>query len=377
MTRTLPTTPTHVGKQIIWIFLVGVWLQYVILSMMNVITLNQIESKYNSNTQVLGDCLIIILSSTRAYGLTWQSFKRHMLDVTNCDLALCVGTYHENTSNPFYTHAKYIWTWNETAIMQSNTNASFVQLWEKSFEQLQIMANITVDNEWKKLFDIEHKDLTWSAPLGPQSHAGSGGILLFFRQFLYLKLKQHDLVHKYKYFIHTRSDYKYDCDFEYYHMFKYAMETKNALNKSIWISSGQEYGGITDRNLMTTSEYILDTLDVLLNVFTNHSYFYQRIQHRSGPGKTINIEKMTKFHFESKRLWNKVHKYHQVMYLVRGNSTDTRFSKGKYHKKEELFVKYDGELAKATAYCMCFAKERDKWRCMPVHPLDVSGDLRG
>ncbi len=55
--------------------------------------------------------LVCILCETRAHELTWNPFRKYLLEPLQADLALCIGmpeNYHK--SNNFYQNAKFIWT---------------------------------------------------------------------------------------------------------------------------------------------------------------------------------------------------------------------------------------------------------------------------
>eukprot|EP01084_Bolivina_argentea_P133941 236354_1 len=166
-------------------------------------------------------CLIILLGQIRAFELTYTSFQKYMLNVTHCDYALYIGTFMENTSdyNPFYKNAKYIWIWNETQFSLSPSRNIF-----KSFDHL---MDLTISEKFTQLTENEKTEMkkVWTNGLlkllrirsnwiGPLAHQpGSGGVLIILRQLLYFKLKELKLLDEYKYFILTRSDYKYRCVF--------------------------------------------------------------------------------------------------------------------------------------------------------------------
>jgi len=58
--------------------------------------------------------LVIILSETRASELTFDIFKKNVLDELNADLCLCIGVKPDyDYNNPFYKLAKYKFTYNE------------------------------------------------------------------------------------------------------------------------------------------------------------------------------------------------------------------------------------------------------------------------
>lgn len=58
--------------------------------------------------------IVIILSETRASELTFNSFKKNVIDELNADLCVCIGVKpNYNYNNPFYNLAKYKFTYNE------------------------------------------------------------------------------------------------------------------------------------------------------------------------------------------------------------------------------------------------------------------------
>jgi hypothetical protein len=56
--------------------------------------------------------LVIILAETRASELTWKTFKKHVLNALNADLAVCVSDQSPK-DNPFMRAAKYTWLYPE------------------------------------------------------------------------------------------------------------------------------------------------------------------------------------------------------------------------------------------------------------------------
>ena len=58
--------------------------------------------------------LVIILSETRASELTFNNFKKNVIDVLDADLCLCIGVKKDyDYDNPFYTLAKYKFLYDE------------------------------------------------------------------------------------------------------------------------------------------------------------------------------------------------------------------------------------------------------------------------
>jgi len=58
--------------------------------------------------------LVIILSETRGHELTYESFKKNVIDELDADLCLCIGIKKEyDYNNPFFKLAKYHFLYNE------------------------------------------------------------------------------------------------------------------------------------------------------------------------------------------------------------------------------------------------------------------------
>ena len=58
--------------------------------------------------------LVIVLSETRASELTFDNFKKNVIDELNADLCVCIGVKPDyDYNNPFYKLAKYKFTYNE------------------------------------------------------------------------------------------------------------------------------------------------------------------------------------------------------------------------------------------------------------------------
>jgi hypothetical protein len=58
--------------------------------------------------------LVVILNQIRSHELTFDNFKKNVIDELNADLCLCIGVKPDyNYENPFYTTAKYKFLYNE------------------------------------------------------------------------------------------------------------------------------------------------------------------------------------------------------------------------------------------------------------------------
>ena len=113
--------------------------------------------------------LVIVLAETRAHEHTFQCFRENVLDVFSADLCLCVAeSEFEDTNNPFYQHAKYIWTCPEH------------EDWGNAFDKAQREQG--TEAPWRKLLAVGDQWLGGVKGVGQQP--GSAAILLFFRWFL-------------------------------------------------------------------------------------------------------------------------------------------------------------------------------------------------
>lgn len=69
---------------------------------------------HKQSPQNTSNVLVIVLGETRAYELTFDSFKKNLIDELNADLCLCIGVNSKyDYSNPFFKLAKYRFLYNE------------------------------------------------------------------------------------------------------------------------------------------------------------------------------------------------------------------------------------------------------------------------
>ena len=282
--------------------------------------------------------LIIILSETRAHELTFPGFKANFLEPLGADLALCVADNpREDQNNPFYMSADYIWTYPEP------------DDWADGFDW--IADNEGWHGDWRQLLKI--KDQWLGGIRDPiEGHPGSGGILLFFRYFLRKSLKESGALEQYDRFIITRSDYMHTIP----HL------PINLLSRDkIWIPRGEDYGGVTDRQIIANREDILSVLSIADDVFTKPDQLYERMhQHQHW-----NIEQFIKSQFDFYGLSKRVRRYPATMFAVRARDGHTSWAKGIYDDKLGYFVKYPKEYRR---YLLCskFVSERTGWNRLKI-----------
>ena len=261
--------------------------------------------------------LVIVLAETRAHEHTYDLFRSNLLDVYGADLCLCVGrNEREDTSNPFYLEAKYIWTYDEP------------EDWGDAFDHAQRAGGHSGD--WRQLLAI--KDQWLGGVRGVGAHPGSAGILLFFRWFLKASLLEHGVVNEYDRFVVTRSDFVHPVP----------QVPLAALDPDfIWIPDGEDYRGITDRHVVGSRRDILDVLSVADDVIADPDALHEQMQAQHEP--RWNLERYLAFSYERLGLAGRVRRYPYVMYAVRSPDGHTRWAKGSFSDQHGYFIKYQAE----------------------------------
>ena len=360
--------------------------------------------------------LVIVLSETRASELTFDSFKKNLIDELNADLCLCIGVKHDyNYNNPFYSLAKYKFTYNEpqdfgdafeyayNIISQNRSTYECLNdvnaLYGKLQNPKQSTKNITYygnndecltnindfnDNEivihtkdfpdksWKnQVYGIKNSN---NINLVSQENVITYKKPLYWREFL--KVKDQFLGGiKDKYNKHPGSAgiliffrwfllknlidndliNKYDRFIITRSDFIYQLphpKVEYMNDNCIWIPDCEHYGGYTDRHVVLSKNNIESYLNILNNlVLRSNEYFIKMKSHRNW-----NLEKLIKFHLEQNNVLHLVKEFPYVMYSVRNINGTTRWSQGNYSNKLGYYIKYQSEYDKSSNYKNEFEK---------------------
>jgi len=264
--------------------------------------------------------LVIIIAETRAHEFSYPSFKKNLLDNLDADLALCIAKNEwENTNNPYYKSAKYIWTYDEP------------EDWGSALDKAQQTEGWHGD--WRRLLQLDGILMGGVHDENGRTK-GSGSILLFFRWLLKQQLKSNGLDHDYDRFIITRSDYIYPVP----HFPLRMMDPDH-----IWIPDGEDYGGYTDRHIVASRKDVLSVLSVADPLLRNPEELYQRMCGQ----KEWNLERYIRFALVELGLDSKVRRFPFTMYAVRSADGRTSWSTGAYSKRYGYCIKYRDEHRKA------------------------------
>jgi hypothetical protein len=276
--------------------------------------------------------LVIVLSETRAYEHTFELFKKNLLNTLQADLCLCVANNpREVTDNPFYTEAKYIWSYDEP------------EDWGNAFDEAQATTGVLKD--WRKLLLI--KDQWLGGIRGEHEHPGSAGILLFFRWFLKKSILESGVLDHYDRFVITRSDFMHRIPH---------VPLGYLCSRFIWIPNGEDYGGYTDRHIVVNAEDLISVLSISDSIVEDPDELFSQMSFQS----QWNLEKFIKFSFARAGIVKKVRRYPYTMYSVRSIDGHTRWSEGKYASMYHYYIKYDDEY-KSYRLAAAFVKEVSDW----------------
>lgn len=268
--------------------------------------------------------LVIVLGQARADKLSWASFKKNVLEELDADLALCVGESSiNNNSNHYWANAKFKWEVPE------------YDDFGDGFDQIQLERYGTFTH-WRKILKVKNQ---WLGGIkGEGEHPGSGGLLIYFRAKLYDILEKENIISLYHRFVITRSDFIWEIPHP---------KVERLNPDFIWFPYGEFYGGLTDRHVVISQDYLSAYLDLIEPILQDTDKLMSKMLAHN-PKPNWNLEKYILFHLKSLNLAHKIRYLPYMMYSVRNYSTPTRWSQGVYDSDLDCFVKYPAEKIRAA-----------------------------
>lgn len=283
----------------------------------------------------MGKTLVIILSETRAFDLTYQSFEKNLLTPLDADLALCVSeSPTEDTSNPFYQKATYIWSYPE------------LENWSDALDYAQKSDSI-IGQDWRQLFALTGNFL---GGLNDDKGrvAGSGGISMFFRW--YLKrclLNEPGLLDRYSRYVLTRSDFMYLSPH---------FPVSNLEASHLWLPLGEDYHGYTDRHLIADRKTFLSAISLLDPILRTPGELFKEL---SGRQDYLSFEGYIGYAFQRSGLTSILRRYPYTMYAVRHPDGRTSWSQGTYNEALGYCIKYKPEYISSLLPTVMIRKASD------------------
>jgi hypothetical protein len=279
--------------------------------------------------------LVCILCETRAHELTFDNFKKNVIDELNADLCLSIAVKpNYNYENPFYKLAKYKFLYDEPDDFGDAFDYAY-NLLVKDYKHIDYNRE-EKHIHWRNFLKIKDQFMGGVKDNNNQ-HPGSAGILIFFRWFLYKNIIENDLHNIYDRFIITRSDYIYQLP----HPKLTIMNPNN-----IWIPDEEGYGGYTDRHTVLSKNNLREYLNIFENfTYRSHEYFLKMSKYNRW-----NLERLIKLHLTLNNVDSLVKHFPYVMYTVRNIDGSTRWSTGNYNSNLGYYIKYDSEYNSANKY---------------------------
>ena len=356
--------------------------------------------------------LVIILSETRAHELTFNNFKKNVLDELQADLCVCIGVKPDyNYDNPFYQTAKYRFLYDEPddfgdafeyayQIISkdrpkyeclNNINALYGKLQhpqEVSSNVTPYGAHETINLDYEEEEMVHHTnkfpDARWTNQLYgikksfhqlvPQHHDNTYKKPLYWREFLKVKdqylggikdeLHQHGgsagiLIFFRWFLLKNLTENKLLDEYDRFIItrsdFIYQLPHPNVVymdNSKIWVPDGEYYGGYTDRHVILSKSQVEPYLNIFTNMVLKSNEYFMKL---SSYGD-LNLEKLIKFHLEQNG--QQVREFPYVMYSIRLPNGTTRWSAGTFYHDLGYCIKYNTEYEKSTAYKQQFIKSK-------------------
>jgi hypothetical protein len=97
--------------------------------------------------------LVIVLSETRASELTFDNFKKNVLDELNADLCVCIGVRpYYDYNDPFYKLAKYKFLYDEPEDFGDAFDYAYDIISKNKPKYEFEKSGLTIDEFYKKFF---------------------------------------------------------------------------------------------------------------------------------------------------------------------------------------------------------------------------------
>ena len=255
--------------------------------------------------------LTIITCQTREGNFNFPLMLDNLLKPLNSDLAFC-GSAGNDAADSILRESKYIWNFPEP------------KDWELACDEISQSGS-----SWRDLCTPGNSflDVSWFR----DSSIASGFIVMYWREVLRLNLNL-EILSQYEWFVITRSD------------FQWVVPHPNVdlLNKDeIYLLDGEKYGGISDRHMIFHRNFAEQILGIASPIFQDSKNLLEYLKNNSIDD--LNCERFLLLMMEKNGIANRFRFLPYLGFCVRHHETSTRWSRGKYDKKLDLYIKYPTE----------------------------------
>lgn len=261
--------------------------------------------------------LVILFGNIRGGEATWHTMYKHLLDVNNADLALCIGETTDRNSS-LLQRASYVWEYEEK-------------------------------DDWGEYLDTiggdgSYRDIAEVLQLGGVSGvAGAGGIQWFLKHEIWSNIQKHQLDTVYDRFVITRTDFYYECDHD----------LRPLDSNFIWIPAGMDWGGINDRHMIVNKAQLKNSLTIIDPIVRSPERYHQFASSRASEGLETNPEVLLLERLTENKQSARIRRFDPMMFTVALPTDPTRWTRHGEERVpgEDVLVKYPREYNLATKTC--------------------------
>jgi len=359
--------------------------------------------------------LVIIICETRAHEITFDNFKKNVIDVLNADLCICIGVKPDyDYNNPFYQLAKYRFLYDEpddfsdafeyanNIISQNKPKYECLKNMNTLYGKLQYPQqstdNITYYGVYDNITDFDNfnddeiivytkdfPDKLWKDHIYGIKNSENNNFVsqeniitykkpLYWREFLKIKdqflggVKDPHNEHPgsagilifFRWFllknlIDNDLINKYDrfiiTRSDCIYQLPYP-KVEHMNDSCLWIPDCEHYDGYTDRHAILSKKTIVPYLNILNNIILRSNEYFIKMKNHS----YWNLEQLIKLHLEQNNILHLVKEYPYIMYSVRNINGTTRWAPGDYSNELGYYIKYKSEYKKSSYYKNEFEK---------------------
>ena len=352
--------------------------------------------------------LVIILSQTRAHELTFDNFKKNVIDEIDADLCICIGAKaNYDYENPYYKLAKYRFIYDESndPVFFNALDFAFSNTKTDKYEKYEntnvIANNIITENmiligEYENLdnFDFNeqkenelvyyHSDYTdknlakklYAINNSDRSNFNRDNNITTFKK----KLHYSEFTNIKNRIAFENNDPNTFSDFSistFIHVFflwffQYNLLTSDILenydkfiitrsdyiytlphpkmhllsDNYVWIPDGEHYDGMCDRHVILPKKFLIKYVNILESFFRKSNEYYNDLSKI----KDYCMEKILKYHLEKNNIIKDIRYIPYIFYTVRNPNGEVRWRQGKFIPKLGYNIKYMTEYKQATNY---------------------------
>lgn len=270
--------------------------------------------------------LVVVNGQPRGGELAWKSLHKHVLKPYGAHLATYFTQAGPN-GTLLERMAQYTWKLPE--------HEDWGVIIDKAAKQCH--AEHSGGPDWQQL--CGHENSIWAGGIAKcPKHKSKAGVLLAFRWLVSQKILSLHLQQQYDYIMYTRADYLYLCNH---------VPPESLDGSATWVPLGEEYGGLTDRHLVSTAPNLLRAINITQELVCSPDAYKSRITPIIN-----NVESLQALVWRHTGVLAK--QFHSTMFTVRAKGDPTSWSVGDAHAELEkygLLVKYPKELDKALGSC--------------------------